>query len=178
MPEGGTPTLLSRLVAAVRALRPSEWLGQAGQVFRDTTESISDFAEQHHVRPKDVASEGVELGRRKLEGLANQEYAAAVKDFAEAEQKNIETELQRRTVETKVRKEEASAQREEAEARLASLKVVDAELELFIKLKAAGVVLHRDAAGNLTVLPSPVTVDLIELAQGRHRELTDGDTDR
>ena len=41
------------------------------------------------------------LGLRKVQGLANNEYAAAAKNFAEAEQKRIEIELQRQLFENK-----------------------------------------------------------------------------
>jgi hypothetical protein len=152
--------VITRLVARVRALLPEDWFGRAGERLNKTTEAISDFAEEHHVRPTDILEETVELGHRKLEGLANKEYAAAAKDFAEVEQKKIETELQRRTVDIRVRKEEA-------ETRLAELKALDAEIELLRKMKEIGVVLHRDESGNLTVLPPPANCDLLELVERR-----------
>jgi hypothetical protein len=37
---------------------------------------------------------------------------------------------------------------------------VEAELELFAKLKTAGVVLRRDEYGSYTVLPTPPDCDL------------------
>jgi hypothetical protein len=164
-------SLRTRLVAAVRALLPVDWLGRAGNRFRDTSEAISEFAEQHGVRPRDLAEQGVELGKRKLEGLANKEYAEALKNFADAEQKKIEATLQQRSFESKVRKEEALARKEEAEARFALLKVVNAEMDLLVRLKDTRVVLHQDAAGNLTVLPAPPTVDMVKLAERRRLEL-------
>jgi hypothetical protein len=108
------------------------------------------------LRPGEVADEGVELGRRKIEGLANKEYAAAAKDFAEAERKIIETELERRSLESKVRKEEA-------EARLAEINAVGAEIELLEKIKRIGVVLHRDHNGNITALRAPANCDWTRL---------------
>jgi hypothetical protein len=62
-------SLISRLIARVEALTPQDWRGKAGARFRRTTEAISDFAEEHHVTPREVLDEGVELGRRKLEGV-------------------------------------------------------------------------------------------------------------
>jgi hypothetical protein len=50
---------------------------------------------------------------------------------------------------------------------LAEIRVAEAELELFAKLKAAGVVLCRDENGNYTVLPSPPDGDLDILALRR-----------
>src|ERR1035437_2977527 len=126
-----------RLVARIRALLPEDWRGKAGEHFRETLESVSEFAEEHNVRPRDLAGEGVELGRRKLQGLANKELASATKDFADAEQTKIETELKRRSLESRVRKEEA-------ETRIAEAKALDAEVELFAKMEKIGVVFRYD----------------------------------
>ena len=150
--------VLSFVHATVRALLPADWRGRAGQRFRRMMNSISEFAESNGVRPADLAEEAVDLGRRKLHGSANRDLAAAVKDFAEAEQKRIQNELQRRSLESQV-------EREEAETRLAKLKVLDAEVELLNKLTEAGVVLHFDERGNLTVLPAVVGCDLGKLAK-------------
>lgn len=160
--------LVTRLVARVRALLPQDWFGRAGEWFRRTTDAISRFTANQRLRPEDLAEESVTLGRRKLEGMANKDFAAALKDFAEAEQKKLDTELRRRSMESEVR-------RKEAEARLAELGVVEAELELLTKLKEIGVILRRDADGNLTVLPAPQNVDLLKVADERRRELTAGE---
>jgi hypothetical protein len=114
---------------------------------------VSAFAEEHHVRPSEVLGEAVDLGRRKLEGLANNEFAAAVKNFADAEKLKIEAELQRRSLESRTIKEEADARKAVAEARVAEFKAIEAEVDLLNKLSAIGVVLHRDENGNLKVLP-------------------------
>jgi len=151
-------TQVRRFLARVRALLPGDWKGQPGTRFRETLNRISNFATKHKVRPKDLASDGIVLGKRKLEGLANKEYATALKDFADAEHRAIETELQRRSLEIKVRKEEA-------ETRLAEVKALDPELDLLVKLRQTGVVLLTDARGNLTVLPAPDRCDLIKLAR-------------
>jgi len=152
-----THGIVGRLVASVRALLHGDWIGPAGDRFRRTIRSISDFAREQRVRPEDIAEEGLSLARRKLEGLANKELASAVKDFAEAEHKKIEAELYRRSLESKVRQEEAKA-------RLDELKVVDAEVELLKKLKDVGVVLRYDERGNLTVFSASSRCDLETLA--------------
>jgi len=152
--------VMSRLLAFVHALLPEDWFGRAGRFFSETTDAISDFSEEHQIRPKDLAHEGVELARTALHGKANKDLAAAVKDFADAERTNIEIELQRRSLECKLRKEEA-------EAALAELQVVHSEADLLKKLKELGVVLHKDNSGHLTVLPATSSVDLQQLAEGR-----------
>jgi hypothetical protein len=156
MPKGDG--VLTRIVALVRAMLPEDWRARAGGSFRGTTEAVSRFAEEHNVTPKEVLSDAVDLGRRKLEGLANKEYADAFKAFAEGEQTKLETELQRRSSQSRVRQEEATA-------RLAELKVVDAEIELLKKLQENRVILHRDENGNLTALPLPPGCDFHELEE-------------
>jgi hypothetical protein len=115
-----------------------------------------------------LAHEGVAVARNALHGVANQKLAAAMKDFAQAEQAKIDAELQRRSLKSKVRKEEA-------EARLAEAKALDAEVELFKKLTEIGVLPRFDERGNLIVLPLPQGLDLRELA--RSRSLAAGESD-
>jgi hypothetical protein len=114
-----------------------------------------------------LASEGVELGRRKLQGLANKELAAATKDFAEAEQTKVETELKRRSLESRVRKEEA-------EARIAEAGALDAEVELLAKMEKVGVVFRYDENGTAFVLPAPKGFDFKKLGQRRLQALVEG----
>jgi len=140
-------SVLTRLFARMRALLPKDWQGDAGNRFRRTMRDISDFATENNVQPKALAHEAVTLGRMKIEGLAAKEFASALRDFNEAEEKAISARLQTRSLDSKVRKEEA-------EARLAELKVLEAEIDLLSKLKAAGVVLRYDGSGNLTALPA------------------------
>ena len=162
--------VINRLIARIRALLPRDWQGSAGQRFRKSVDAVSKFAEENHVTPKELAEEAVSLGRRKLEGLANRDYASAMKDFAEAEQRTIDVQLQRRSLESKVRKQQAEAEQAEATARLERAKALEAELKLFKELKASGVLLHRDQHGNLSVLPCPENCDLDHLAQRRLQE--------
>jgi predicted RNA-binding protein with RPS1 domain len=173
--------VINRLLAFVHALLPEDWLGRAGKTFHDTTDAISRFAEEHEVRPPDLADEGVELARAALHGKANKDLAAAVKDFAEAEHTKLETELQKRSASVAARKDEAEAQvaelqvlrseanlhKDAAEARLAELQVLHSEADLLNKLKDLGVLLRRDEQGNITVLPSPGGYDLSILARKR-----------
>jgi uncharacterized protein YciI len=155
--------VITRLIARLKALLPNDWKGRPGERFQKATQAISDFAEEHHITPNELLDEGVELGRRKIEGAASHEYAQALKNFAEAEKIKTEAELQRRSMETEVSRRAAEARRAHAEAHLAELTALQAELELLQKLKSIGVVLHRDVNGNLTALPAPQGFDLMEL---------------
>ncbi len=145
--------IATRLVARVRALLPSQWRGWPGKQLRRATEDLSNFSTAHNIRPSDLASEGVVLGRRKLHGIANKEFAAAVRDFADAEQKNIDNELRRRSLETDLRAKEAVARKQETEARIAEAAAIEAEITLTGRLNAAGITLSRDRDGNLTIFP-------------------------
>lgn len=160
-------SLISRLIARMRALTHQDWRGEAGARFRETTKAISEFAEEHHVTPREVLDEGVELGRRKLEGMANHEFSEATRNFADAERVKIEAELQRRSMESDIRRKDADARKASADARMAELNAVAAEIDLLKKLQDAGVALHEDANGNLTALPLPQRVNLWQLANQR-----------
>jgi hypothetical protein len=153
------------LIVDVRALFPHDWVGRARARFRRATEGISDFAEEQRLGPRELASQAVELGRRKLDGVASKEYAAAMKDFGEAEGKRLEAELKKRSLESDVRKKEAEARHAEADAELAEVKVVAAKIELFKKLKEAGVPLRYDDKGNIAVLPGPENFDPMKLSK-------------
>jgi tetratricopeptide (TPR) repeat protein len=161
--------LSSKLIARVRAITSGDWQGRAGKWFRKAVAAISDFATEHHVTPSEIADTGVELGRRKLEGLANHEFAEATRNFADAEKTKMDIALQRRGFESDARKKDAEACRAEAEARIAEMSAVSAEIDLLRKLQEAGVVLRKDQNGNLTVLPSLPGVNLLQLAE--HRQL-------
>jgi hypothetical protein len=159
--------VISRLYAFVHALLPEDWLGGAGKRFHQTTEAISNIAGQNQIRPADLAREGVELARTTLQGKANKDLAAAVRDFAEAEHTKVETELQKRSAPSEARKNEA-------EARLAELQVLHSEADLLEKLQKLNVALRFDEQGHLTVLPAPPGFDLKPLAQRRLLEGTTG----
>jgi len=163
-------SLISRLIARVKALTSEDWNGVAGGRFRRTVRAISNFAEEHHVTPGEMLDDGVELGRRKVEGLANYEFSAALKNFADAEKSQIEAELLRRSMESDVNRKDADARKAGAEARIAETSALAAELDLIKKLHESGVVLHQDTKGNLTALPLPRGVTLLQLAKMKRLE--------
>jgi len=160
--------IVARLIACVKALLPEDWRGRAGRQFRAGTQAISDFAEENRVRPQDLLEDGIELGRRKLTGLASQEHAAAEKNYAEAakaftesEDKKIETELKKRSLEIEISQKDAEARKANAEASLAETKALEAQFDLLRKLTEAGMVLRRDERGNLTLLSKPEDSDFL-----------------
>jgi hypothetical protein len=154
------------LVGRVIALFPADWRGRAGERFRKTLSAVSAFARRHRLEPSDLVDESVGLGRRKIEGLANKELAAAARDFADAEQTKIETELKRRSLESKVRFEEATA-------RLEEIRVLTAELSLMRQLSELKVLLRYDERGNLTVLQAPDGCDLTGVVERRLLDSSD-----
>jgi hypothetical protein len=168
MPDEG---IVTRLVARIKALLPADWLGRAGEEFRDGTQAISEFAEKNRLLPEDILHDGVDLGRRKIEGLATHEHAGAQKNYAEAEktfqeteEKKIDIELKKRSFEMDISQKEANVAKthEEtrklrAEADLAELIALKALIELQKTLADAGVAIHRDERGNFTVMPAVTT---------------------
>lgn len=159
-PEGP----IVRLIAYIRALRPDNWQGAAGKLFRKATREISDFAVQNNLRARDLGPQVVRLGKAKIEGLANKEYATALKDFAEAERAEIDAELARRSMADKLAKEKAEADKARADAEMARLNVINAQLVLLQKLQEIGVVPSYDADGNLIIARVEGRLNLGELS--------------
>jgi hypothetical protein len=157
--------IITRLVARVRALLRRDWSGQAGERFRTTTQAISDFAEEHGVTPGELLAEGVELGRRKVAGLANAEFAQAARNFAESEKISVDTELRRRSLTSDLSAREAQTRKARAEARMEEIKALQAELALVEQLQKARVVPYRDEHGNMTILPLPKNLRLKEIVE-------------
>ena len=155
--------IFSQLIANIRALLPDSWRGHAGDRFRKTVREISEFAERHRLYPSDLADEAVSLGRRKVEGLASKEFAAAVKDFADAERIKIEAELRRRSLKSEVEKIKE-------DERLEQIRRIVAEVDLIRKLKAIGAVLRQDEDGNWTALPMPGGAILDELITSKEAQ--------
>ena len=145
---------------------PEDWRGRAGERFRKTADAISDFLKGAGINPRDLPKNAVSLAYDKLEGVAQKEKAAALRDFSEAEERKIDAKLKERSLESKVR-------REEAETRLTEIKVLQAEVELFQRLKELGVALRRDENGNYTVLPVPQGFDLSLLANRKMADAED-----
>jgi hypothetical protein len=167
--------VFTRLIARVTALLPEDWRARAGEQFRSGAQAISDFACENRLLPGDLLDDGIELGRRKLTGLASHEHAAAEKNYAEAlkavtesEDKKIETELKKRSMEIDLSKKEAEAEKAHADARktnaeasLAEIQVLDAQYELHKKLTESGMHLVRDERGSLLMLAKKPPSDLL-----------------
>jgi len=180
------------LIAKARALFQEHWRGTAGERFRRTTRTISDFAEKHRIRPEDVLEDTVVNARRKLVGMATQEHSAAEKNYAEAfksfadgEDRKIDIEIKRRSIDPTVRKVAAEARKLEAEARkleaealmaevetrlaLGRAAISEAQIELLKRLQSAEVVLIRKE-DELRVVRLPPGMNLLELAERLRRQ--------
>jgi hypothetical protein len=155
--------LWARIRARIRALWSQDWIGSAGERFRETTHAINEFAKESSVRRNEIFEAGVELGWRNLQGVATVEYAHAVEEFAAAENAKIEAELHRRSVESRVRKEIAEAQKSEAEASIARIREAEARIALFKKLNELGVALEFRSDGTMVVQKKPDSCDFNEL---------------
>ena len=140
------------IVVSVRPVREQDWAGQPGNFFRRLLRQISNLLKRNGLGAKDLTR----LGRAKLDGYANKDYAEVVKNFAEAEAKKIETWYREAGGKAELLKKEE-------EAKLARIQRLDAEVELCLKLKTAGVAIRLDKDGNPTVLPSPQGFDLQDL---------------
>lgn len=145
---------VSRVLARVRGLLPDDWRGRAGKLFRETTAVVSDFTKEH-IRPQERLEEAPDLAWKAVEGVANEKYAKAMRDYAEEEKQRVETALERRTLESKVRQENATADRLEVESRIAQIKELEARIELFDKLKQLGALPVWDSDGNMRVVRAP-----------------------
>lgn len=167
----------THIVARIRTLFHSDWIGRPGKQFRETTQAISDFADEHHIASAELLSDGVKVGRRKPEGLASHEYAEVLTKFAEEERVRLQTEMRRRSMDAVLKKQTAEARRSEAEARSADISAVKGEIELVLKLRDARIALHRDPQGNLTALPAATRFRLGEFldrkALIRHANVTE-----
>lgn len=147
MPEQEHAT--EALLVRVHPLERRDWFGRSGQFFRNAfhraSAAVKQTMEDAGVHPRDVPTRAVELAVDKLEGAAQKDKAAAVRDFSEAEELKIKAEYQKRSMNSRLRKEEA-------EAELAEIAVEAARVELFLRLKAAGVSIVPDAHGNYKAL--------------------------
>jgi hypothetical protein len=134
------------VVTRLRALLPEDWLGKAGRLFRQGTDGIASAFEDAGIPPRELPNRAIALAVDKVEGLAQKDKAAALRDFSEAEERKIDAQLKARSLESRVRKEEA-------EAALAEINALNARLDLEERLTAAGVVIRRDQHGNFIVSP-------------------------
>ena len=158
----GADQVWTWLVAHVRALLPDDWQGAAGEAFREGTQAVSQFAAANGLTPENLFEGSIELGRRKLTGVASKEhaeaqknYAEAVKAFGETEDLKIETALKLRVFESDVIKREAEARAAKAAADIAETEAIDKRIDLIKKLKDNGMGLDRDEKGNLIIFPIP-----------------------
>jgi hypothetical protein len=162
----GDRNVFVNFIARVTALLPEDWRGSAGDRFREGAKAVSEFANRNGLLPENLLEEGIELGIRKLTGLATQEHSAAEKNYAEAarvamenEELKIEIELKNRALQSDFQRRQAEAlkaiedaRKASADADLAELKAIDAQLELSKKLEGAGMSLYRDKKGKLALL--------------------------
>jgi len=158
--------VFTRVIARIKALLPADWRGRAGEEFREGTRVVSEFAEENRLLPEDILRDGVDLGRRAIEGLATEKHAGAEKNYAEAqkafvdmEEKKIEIALKKRSFEVDISQKTANIEKTQeetrklkAEADLAEINALKARIELQKTLAEAGVAIHRDERGNFTVL--------------------------
>lgn len=156
MPE--KETTLRRIVARVRCMLPTDWLGRAGKRFRQTTMAISDFSEEH-IRLGEKVEAAPDLAWRALQGAASEKYAKALRDYAEEEKDKLDSELKRRTLESNARQARAAADKLESEARTAQINEMDARLAFFDKLRQRNAVPVWDDKGNMTFARVPKDYD-------------------
>ena len=163
--------VVTRLVACIKALLPTDWLGRAGREFRAGTELFSEFVKENRLGPEEIVRDGVDFGRRAIEGVASEKHAGAQKNYAEAartfteiEDKKIEIELKRRSLETEIEQKRVNVEKTQeekrklkAEADLAEINCLKARIDLQKALEGIGVVLQRDERGNFTMLPAAST---------------------
>jgi hypothetical protein len=152
------PKIVQRLLAIVHALLPGDWFGEAGETLRETGRVISDFAEQHHIRAKDIPDEAVELTRSALHGKATKDLAAATKDFQEAEKIKIDTKLARRSAAIDI-------EMKHVDVELKKMQVLHSRVDLIKKMQGLNVTMSIDEHGNFDVLQAPKTLQLGILPQ-------------
>ena len=152
MPEA--EGVVARVTARVRAVLERDWLGSAGEAFRQTMKRISA-----HPEVREKIKEAPDLAWNVVKGATNQRHAKSEVDFATAENVRIEAELRRRTLESKARQEEATADRLESDARSAEVKELLARLELGDRMRELNVAPVWDDEGKLTIVRPPEDFD-------------------
>src|ERR1039457_540080 len=113
--------ILMRVRAKVRALLPEHWRGAAGERFRQTAATISEYS-QEHVRVRERMEEAPDVIWDSLKERSSRTLVNA----AEEEGKRIASELARQTLTDKTRQERATAERLEAEARISKISEIQA----------------------------------------------------
>ena len=151
--------MMTGLVARFRARLRSAWDGPAGKRFRGGLQGLEEFARENRIMPEDVVEDGLNLGRRKLQGLASKEYASAEKNLGEAAKAAAEAQLNRiqgarteLTMGADVLKASAEAIKARADADLALTKAIEARFELERKLAAHGLALRVTEACDYQIV--------------------------
>jgi hypothetical protein len=165
----------SGTVAKLLAILHEDWMGRAGAKFRAVARVVSEFAEEHDATPRQVADDAMNLGRRKLEGLASQEHAEALLKYAEAEKVQIENEWIKRTDtrQARSRKELAEIEHAELENEVMRVKLLDARLELIAKLQKLNVIFTYDETTNTIIFASAGETMRWEDLEGRIKSISD-----
>lgn len=166
------PGLLTRLRISVRALLLEHWKGQAGQRFRETVNTVSEFTKEH-VKPGERLKEAPDM----LWDTLKEKSSRTGVNLADEEQKRIASELARRTLEDKARQESAIADRLETEARMAKIQEQQTRLDFVEKLRKINVVPVWDARGSMIFAKAPTDYDwdglTSRLLQARDLQLPD-----
>lgn len=152
MPEYGA--VVQRVVAKVRALLVTDWLGTAGERFQQTTTAISDYAKEH-----EVVDTAIDLGVKAVKGKAELEYSESLVNYSEEERIKTETELKRRTMTSTERLSEAAARKAESEARLAELNEMERRLAFFDQLRERKAIPYWSDNGRMTFVRAPKDFD-------------------
>jgi uncharacterized protein YukE len=141
---------LTRIKATVRALLPEHWQGEAGERFRDTMATLSEYS-KNNVRVRERLKEAPEIIWETLK----QKSSEALMNAAEEEEKRIANELAKQTLPAKRRQEEAIAEKSEAEVRLMRIQELEARLAFIERLRQLGMICVWDVEGNMAFAKAP-----------------------
>jgi biotin carboxyl carrier protein len=142
--------VLKRLLVSACPQFLEDWFGAAGSRFKKGLTRLSHY-NRDHAQIGEKLDEVPDLLWKAAEGAASAQHAKAEANYAKAENDRMEAELRRRTLEAKTRHECAKADKAEAEAAVAKIKEMQARLELFKQLRAAGVSVTTDTSVNVVV---------------------------
>lgn len=150
MPE--EKSVLVRLRTRLPPQLVEDWRSTAGQKWRAGISKFSDYCSKH-LRLGERLEAAPDLAWLAAQGAASIQYAQAEKAYAEAENIKIDAELRRRTMDSSVAKAQA-------EVEMANIAVLQARLDLYKKLKDAGVAVTLDSSINLHIVPMHATPPL------------------
>ena len=161
----------SWLRAKIDALLPTEWIGNAGKLFRRAGEVIEDYNDQY-ARVDDKMHEAPEVLWKSAQIKSSQTDL----NFVQVEEKKIGMELARKSLLDKLRQENAAADLAETNAQIAKVQLAKAVLELSNALRDAGTIMRFSKDGSVTVCPAPEGYDYTGLCEEVQKALTAGDT--